>query len=111
LKQKYILFPIIFLGFILLDCAGTQQDSIAKTQNVEFLIEQGELFWQQRSDSLTLKKAEHFISLACQQRPVNSISLFYMHKFCTPVDYFLKKMVKHRIVYFYRQANFVRMQY
>jgi len=69
LKQKYILFPIIFLGFILLDCAGTQQDSIAKTQNVEFLIEQGELFWQQRSDSLTLKKAEHFISLACQQRP------------------------------------------
>jgi len=41
LKQKYILFPIIFLGFILLDCAGTQQDSIAKTQNVEFLIEQG----------------------------------------------------------------------
>lgn len=69
MKQKYILFPIIFLGFILLDCSSTQQDSIAKTQNVEFLIEQGKLFWQQRSDSLTLKKAEHFISLACQQRP------------------------------------------
>jgi len=69
LKQKYILFPIIFLGLISLDCAGTQQDSIAKTQNVEFLIEQGKLFWQQRSDSLTLKKAEHFISLACKQRP------------------------------------------
>ena len=69
MKQKYILFPILFLGFILLDCSSTQQDSIAKTQNVEFLIEQGKLFWQQLSDSLTLKKAEHFISLACQQRP------------------------------------------
>ena len=69
MKQKYILFPIIFLGFILLDCSGTQQDTIAKTQNVEFLIEQGKLFWQQRSDSLTLKKSEHFISLAYQQRP------------------------------------------
>ena len=69
MKQKYILFPILFAGFFLLDCAGTQQDSIAKTQNVEFLIEQGIFFWQQRSDSLTLKKAEHFINLACQQRP------------------------------------------
>ena len=48
MKQKYILFSIIFLGFILLDCAGTQQDSIAKTQNVEFLIEQGELFWRKK---------------------------------------------------------------
>jgi len=53
---------------MMIQCAGTKQVS-AKNQNIEFLIEQGKLHWEQRVDSLSLQKAEHFIGLACEQRP------------------------------------------
>ncbi|HIC37415.1 MAG TPA: hypothetical protein EYO80_07025, partial [Candidatus Marinimicrobia bacterium] len=69
MKQNLALLSILLVGFFSLDCAGTQQDTIAKTQNVDFLINQGRLNWEQRTDSLALKNAEHFISLAYERRP------------------------------------------
>jgi hypothetical protein len=71
LKQKLNLIIFLLTGFFILNCAGANYQSHAKVQNVDFLIEQGKLNWEQRSDSLALKKAEHFISLAIQQRPSN----------------------------------------
>ena len=69
MKQNLALLSILLVGFFSLDCAGTQQDTTTKTQNVDFLINQGKLNWEQRTDSLALKNAEHFISLAYERRP------------------------------------------
>ncbi len=37
--------------------------------NIDFLIEQGNLLWEQRTDSVALEKAHHFISSAREERP------------------------------------------
>lgn len=39
--------------------------------NVDFLIKKGKLFWEQRTDDKALKKADHFISLAKNIRPLD----------------------------------------
>ena len=50
----------------------------AQNQNVDFLIEQGKLFWEQRSDSSAIIKADHFLSLANERRPENfDLSVLY----------------------------------
>jgi len=52
-----------------IQCAGPSPVQHAKTKNIEFLVKQGKMHWEQRSDSVSFKKAEHFIGLACEQRP------------------------------------------
>ena len=50
----------------------------AQNQNVDFLIEQGKLFWEQRSDSSAIIKADHFLSLANERRPEDfDLSVLY----------------------------------
>lgn len=41
----------------------------AKEQNIDYLISQGQHFWDQRTDSTSLLNAYHFIRLAHEQRP------------------------------------------
>ena len=51
-------------------CSSAKKElAVAQTQNVDFLIEQGKLFWEQRSDSSAIMKADHFLSLANEYRP------------------------------------------
>jgi len=71
LKQNLALLSILLVGFFSLDCAGTQQDITTKTQNVDFLIDQGKLYWEQRTDSLALKNAEHFIRRSKEKKVLN----------------------------------------
>ena len=45
---------------------------------MDFLIEQGELYWEQRSDSSSIIKADHFLSLANDRRPEDfELSVLY----------------------------------
>jgi hypothetical protein len=63
LIQKYSFF-LFLIGTLALNCAGPRQRLKQKTQNIDFLIKQGNSYWEQRADTLALKKAEHFIRLA-----------------------------------------------
>ena len=38
-------------------------------QNIEFLLDKGMIYWEQRTDSVTLNKGKHFIKLAQENRP------------------------------------------
>ena len=70
LYSKHILsgFAIYFLFGYGINCARNNVQPTAKIQNIDYLINQGKILWDQRIDSLALKKAEHFINLAYQQR-------------------------------------------
>jgi len=68
-KQKIFNLSLILLGFFTFNCAGTDPPDKANDQNVDYLIEQGKILWEQRTDPVSLNKAEHFIHLAHQQRP------------------------------------------
>ncbi len=61
-----------------MDCSGTRIPSASKEQNIDYLIDKGKKYWEQRSDSISLDNAEHFISLAHEQRPDNfELSVLY----------------------------------
>lgn len=78
LKQKLFSFIIISAGIFSLDCSGTRIPSASKEQNIDYLIDKGKKYWEQRSDSISLDNAEHFISLAHEQRPDNfELSVLY----------------------------------
>ena len=51
-----------------INCTTNNFHSNAKVQNVDYLVKQGKLLWDQRIDSVALDKAEHFINLAYKQR-------------------------------------------
>ena len=70
---------IISLVLYLLQCTSTKKEiTTAQNQNVNFLIEQGELYWEQRSDSSSIIKADHFLSLANNRRPEDfKLSVLY----------------------------------
>ena len=68
-NKNYIFFLVPFiLGFFTFNCAGTDPPDKANVQNVDYLIEQGKILWEQRTDPVSLSKAEHFIHLAHQQQ-------------------------------------------
>ena len=78
LKQKLFSLILIATGIVSLDCTGTRTHNIGKEQNINHLIDKGKDYWEQRSDSLSLKNAEHFIRLAHEQRPDNfELSVLY----------------------------------
>ena len=70
---------IISLVLYLWECTSTKKEiTTAQNQNVDFLIEQGELYWEQRSDSSSIIKADHFLSLANDRRPEDfELSVLY----------------------------------
>ena len=70
---------IISLVLYLLQCTSTKKEiKTAQNQNVDFLIEQGKLYWEQRSDSSSIIKADHFLSLANNRRPEDfELSVLY----------------------------------
>ena len=45
----------------------------AQSQNVDFLIEQAKLFWEQRSDSNAVIKANYFLGLANKIEKIISV--------------------------------------
>ena len=57
-----------FLFGLGINCTTNNIRPKAKIQNIDYLIEQGKLLWDQRLDSLALDKAEHFINLSHKQR-------------------------------------------
>ena len=59
------------MGVFNCNCAGTDPPDKATDQNVDYLIEQGKILWEQRTDPASHNKAEHFIDLAS-----NSLSVF-----------------------------------
>lgn len=69
MKQNIILFLISISSLLLVQCAGTSPHRQVNKKNIEFLIRQGKMNWEQRSDTTSFKNAEHFIALACEQRP------------------------------------------
>ena len=73
---KQILFSLctLFLVLLSLKCAQAVPSMSAIDQNVDFIIQEGKTFWEQRSDSSSILKAEHFINLAHGKRP-NDINL------------------------------------
>tara|TARA_B110000014_G_scaffold183907_1_gene132966 strand:+ start:6 stop:884 length:879 start_codon:yes stop_codon:yes gene_type:complete len=73
---KQILFSLctLFLVLLSLKCAQAVPSMSAIDQNVDFIIQEGKTFWEQRSDSSSILKAEHFINLAHEKRP-NDINL------------------------------------
>ncbi len=54
--------------FLVFKCTSKPQKSTIN-QNIEFLLDQGMLYWEQRTDSIKLEKARHFIELAQKNRP------------------------------------------
>ena len=50
-------------------CKGPDLQLESSKQNVDYLIEQGQILWEQRTDKVAMDKAAHFISLAHEQRP------------------------------------------
>ena len=62
---------ILFLALTVqfwLHCAGTKKQVNAVEKNIDYLVEQGKSYWENRNDSLSLFYAEHFISLAYKER-------------------------------------------
>jgi len=43
----------------------------ATNHNVDYIIKKGQVLWEQRTDSSALSQAEHFLTLAYEQRPEN----------------------------------------
>ena len=97
---------IISLVLYLLQCTSTIKEiTTAQNQNVDFLIEQGELYWEQRSDSSSIIKADHLLSLANNRRPEDfELSVLYSR-----VMYFralfIEKNITLRDSLFSRGAN------
>ena len=50
-------------------CVDTKIKLKPNEKNVDFLIEKGKVLWEQRTNKGALKKAEHFISRASEERP------------------------------------------
>lgn len=68
LKQKII--SLLFFSFSI-SCYQPHIDNNSNDTNVDFLIKKGNLFWEQRTNDNSLKKADHFISLAKSKRPLD----------------------------------------
>ena len=68
--MKFILFfPKLFLLILCLlkswQCSSQKIElDHAQSQNIDFLIEQAKMLWEQRSDSTALKNANHILGLA-----------------------------------------------
>lgn len=60
---------LFFLFFLC--CYQPLVENKLNDNNVDFLIKKGKLFWEQRTDDKALKKADHFISLAKNIRPLD----------------------------------------
>ena len=68
MKQTTRLYFILVFIFFSFQCSNKPNIN-PKKQNIEFLIEKGIIYWEQRTDSLKLEKAKHFITLAQENRP------------------------------------------
>ena len=74
-----------------INCTTSSIRPDAKIQNIDYLIEQGKLLWDQRLDSLALNKAEHFINLAYKQRKNDfELSILYSQISFTRAYFFEK---------------------
>ena len=90
MKHILYLLTIYLLSIFGFNCSGKNIKSQSKTQNIDYLIEQGNQLWDQRIDSLAFNKAEHFIALAHKQQQDNfALSIFYS-KIIFARAYFLK---------------------
>ena len=81
----------------------------AKVQNIDYLIDQGKLLWDQRIDSLALNKAEHFINLAHKQRVDDfDLSVLYSQISFTRA-YFFEKNIQIQDSLFFHGSQSCRM--
>tara|TARA_B100001996_G_C18667971_1_gene595568 strand:+ start:2147 stop:3025 length:879 start_codon:yes stop_codon:yes gene_type:complete len=68
-KQKLsILLFSIFCIFIL-DCTGHQSGRISNEESLTSTIKKGKLYWDQRTDTTSIKNAQFFIGSAYSQKP------------------------------------------
>ena len=70
-KQIVLSLSTLTLVLFSLKCSQSLPQTGAINQNIDFIIEQGENIWEQRSDSNSISKAEHFINRAHKERPNN----------------------------------------
>ena len=87
---------MIFLFYIVLtlnslSCINTGITKKASPQNVDYLIDEGKLLWEQRSNLSSLDKANHFISLAYEQRSTDFELGILMSKIKFTRAYFIEK--------------------
>ena len=68
-KQKLLILLFATICILILNCAGHQSKSINNDNEFSSIIEKGKLFWDQRSDTNAIKKAQHFIGSAYNQKP------------------------------------------
>tara|TARA_B100000945_G_scaffold276094_1_gene240478 strand:- start:8320 stop:9204 length:885 start_codon:yes stop_codon:yes gene_type:complete len=71
LNTKHLrkIYFILFITQFYLSCSGSKIKTSAIKKNVDYLIEEGQLNWEKREDSLSLDRASHFIGLAHAKRP------------------------------------------
>lgn len=79
-----------------MNCIKTGIPVQSSSQNVDFLVKQGKIFWEQRSDLSSFDKADHFISLAYQQRPADFELAILMSKIKFSRAYFLAEGPLHQ---------------
>lgn len=108
MKQNILLSSILLAGLVSLNCAGTAPESKVNNQNIDFLITQGKLNWEKRSDTLALKNAEHFIALAFQQRPSQFDLAVLYGKILYTRGLFLEKDPKKQDELFFQASQICR---
>ena len=94
-----IIFNLKQISFLLLNivifisgfsCFKTAISDQSSSQNVDFLVKQGKIFWEQRTNLSSFDKADHFISLAYQKRPTDYELAILMSKIKFFRAYFLE---------------------
>ena len=74
-----------------ISCFKASFSEKTSSQNVDFLIKEGKIFWEQRNNLSSFEKANHFISLAYQQRKTDFELAILMSKIKYVRAYFLEK--------------------
>ncbi len=89
---KHILFILLAISLMILNlnCSRKVTQTKASTQNIEYLIEKGNQYWEQRIDSNALIKTEHFINLAYEQQKNNFSLAILLSKIIFTKAYFSK---------------------
>ena len=89
---KHILFVSLTIFAIILspNCSRKATQTKASTQNIDYLIDKGNQYWEQRIDSNALSNAEHFINLAYKQQQNNFSLGILLSKVIFTKTYFSK---------------------
>ncbi len=85
-----------------INCTTNSLHPQAKVQNIDYLVDQGKLLWDQRIDSLALDKSEHFINLAHKQRKDDfELSVLYSQISFTRAYFFEKNIRMQDSLFFH----------